>query len=135
MTATGLRYGAAAGVVAALAAALRFQLIEPQSIGILCSGAGAPWWCLPREAVVLAFHFEVMGALALALGVAAFFVDGPRGTRLAWVTLPFAAAGLVLYNATWAAPAILLGFMAVVREPPTATPPAPASRPTPLPRG
>jgi hypothetical protein len=117
MTATGLRYVTAAAAVAALAAVLRFQLVEPQSIGILCSGAGAPWWCLPREAVVLAFHFEVMGALALALGVAAFFVDGPRSTRLAWVTLPLAAPGLVLYNATWAAPAILLGLMAVVRAP------------------
>lgn len=117
MTATGLHYAAAAAVVAALAAVLRFQLIEPQAIGILCSGAGAPWWCLPREAVVLAFHFEVMGALALALGVAAFFVEGPLGTRLAWITLPFAAAGLVLYNATWAAPAILLGLLGVVRAP------------------
>jgi hypothetical protein len=118
MTAAGLRYVAVSAVVAAFAAVLRFQLIEPQSIGILCSGAGAPWWCLPREAVVLAFHFEVMGALALLLGIAAFFDDEPRGTRLAWVALPFAAAGLVLYNATWATPAILLGLMAVVRSRP-----------------
>ncbi len=79
MTVTGLRYVTAAAAVAALAAVLRFQLIEPQSIGILCSGAGAPWWCLPREAVVLAFHFEVMGALALALARAS------RGSRCRWL--------------------------------------------------
>ena len=135
MTAAGLRYVAAAAAVAALAAVVRFQLVEPQALGMLCASADAPWWCVPREAIVLAFHFEVMGVLALALGVAAFFLEGPRATRLAWVTLPFAAAGLVLYNATWAAPAILLGLMAVVRAAPTAAQPAPASPPRLSPRG
>ena len=135
MKGPGLRYLAAAALVAVLAAALRFQLVEPQQIGILCGSAGAPWWCVPREAIVLAFHFEVIGALALALGTAAFFLDGPRATRLAWAALPFAAAGLTLYNATWTAPAILLGLMAVVRAAPTAAQPAPASLPTPPPRG
>ncbi|MCU0766726.1 MAG: hypothetical protein MUE39_05020 [Gammaproteobacteria bacterium] len=124
MTRSGLRYAAVAAGVAALAALLRFQFIEPQALGILCASQAAPWWCLPREAIILAFHFEVVGGIALALGVAAFFLDGPRAVRLAWVTLPFAATGLALYNATWAAPAILLSLMAVVRAPPTATPPA-----------
>lgn len=128
MTRAGLRYAGWAAVVAALALLLRFRFIEPQALGILCSGAEAPWWCLPREAVVLAFHFEVMGVLALVLGIGAFFLEGRIAMRLAWITLPIAATGLVLYNATWAAPALLLGLLATVRAGLPATRLAPAVR-------
>jgi hypothetical protein len=117
MTATlPFRFLVTAAAVVVLALVVRFQLIEPQAIGIACSAAGAPWWCLPREALVLPFHFGVPGVFAFALAAAAFFVDGPWGRRLAWVAMPIAAAGLILYNATWSAPAIVLALLTVVRR-------------------
>jgi hypothetical protein len=111
-----LRLLAVAAGVMVLAAVARFQLIEPQAIGVACAAAGAPWWCLPREALVLPFHFGVPGAIAFALAAAALFVDGPWGRRLAWVAMPIAAAGLILYNATWSAGAIVLALLTVVRR-------------------
>ena len=121
-----LRFLAAAAAVVALAMVVRFQLIEPQAIGIACSAPGAPWWCVPREALVLPFHFGVPGVIALALAVAGFFLDGPWARRLGWIAMPIAAAGLVLYNATWSAPAIVLALLTIVRRPfaATATPSA-----------
>lgn len=111
-----LRFLAVAAGVIALAVVVRFQLIEPQAIGITCSAPGAPWWCLPREALVLPFHFGVPGAIALVLALAGFFMDGPWARRLAWIAMPIAAAGLILYNVTWSAPAIVLALLTVVRR-------------------
>ena len=121
-----LRFLAAAAAVVALAMVVRFQLIEPQAIGIACSAPGAPWWCVPREALVLPFHFGVPGVIALALAVAGFFLDGAWARRLGWIAMPIAAAGLVLYNASWSAPAIVLALLTIVRRPfaATATPSA-----------
>ena len=112
-----LRFLAVAAGVTALAVLARFQLIEPQAIGIACSAPGAPWWCLPREALVLPFHFGVPGVIALMVAAVGFFLDGPWGRRLAWVAMPIAAAGLILYNATWSAGAIVLALLTVVRRP------------------
>jgi len=117
-----LRFLAAATGVMVLAVLVRFQLIEPQAIGITCSAPGAPWWCLPREALVLPFHFGVPGVIAFVLAAAGFFVDGPWGRRLAWIAMPIAAAGLILYNATWSAAAIVLALLTVVRRDGTAGP-------------
>ena len=115
------RFLAVAVGVMALAVLVRFQLIEPQAIGIACSAPGAPWWCLPREALVLPFHFGVPGVIALALAVVGFLLEGPWARRLAWIVMPVAAAGLILYNATWSAPAIVLALLTIVRGPPAAT--------------
>jgi hypothetical protein len=117
MTSAGpLRFLVVTAGVLALAAVARFQLIEPQAIGIACSATGAPWWCLPREALVLPFHFGVPGVIAFVLAAAGFFVDGPWARRLAWIAMPIAAAGLILYNATWSAGAIVLALLTVVRR-------------------
>jgi len=115
------RFLAVAVGVMALAVLVRFQLIEPQAIGIACSAPGAAWWCLPREALVLPFHFGVPGVIALALAVVGFLLEGPWARRLAWIVMPVAAAGLILYNATWSAPAIVLALLTIVRGPPAAT--------------
>lgn len=111
-----LRFLAVAAGVVVLAVAVRFHLIEPQAIGIICAAPGAPWWCLPREALVLPFHFGVPGAVAFVLAGVGFFLDGPWARRLAWGVMPVAAAGLILYNATWSTPAILLALLTVVRH-------------------
>jgi hypothetical protein len=118
MTATlPLRFLVTAAVVVALAVVLRFELIEPQAIGITCAAPAAPWWCLPREVLVLPFHFGVPGVVAFVLAGGGFFLDGPWGPRLAWIAMPVAAAGLILYNATWSAAAFVLALLVVVRQP------------------
>ena len=127
-TAVPIRFVLIATIVVALAAVARFQLIEPEAIGIACSAAGAPWWCLPREVLVLPFHFGIPGVIAAGLAVVAFFTDGPWGRRLAWIAMPIAAAGLILYNATWSGLGIVLALLTVVRRlsAATATPSGPA---------
>ena len=112
-----VRFLAFAAAVVALAVVLRFELIEPQAIGITCAAPAAPWWCLPREVLVLPFHFGVPGVVAFVLAVGGFFLDGRWGLRLAWIAMPVAAAGLILYNATWSAAAFVLALLIVARQP------------------
>ncbi len=61
---------AVAAGAAALAAVLRYQFIEPQALGVACGSSAPPWWCAPREALILAFYHQVPGMLALGAGVA-----------------------------------------------------------------
>ena len=110
------RFVALAALVVALAALARFQLIEPQNLGIACAAPRAPWWCVPREALVLPFHFGIPGLLAFLLGATGFFTEGAWAQRLAWTAMPLAAAGLILYNATWSAPGLLLALLVMARQ-------------------
>jgi hypothetical protein len=111
---------AVAAGAAALAAVLRYQFIEPQALGVACGSSAPPWWCAPREALILAFYHQVPGMLALGAGVVAFLGEGRWATWLGRVAMAVAAMGLFLYNATWAAPALLLTLMATVRRAPPA---------------
>jgi hypothetical protein len=132
MTSRAYRIRVAAAVAAAFAAvfALRYGLVEPEALGHACQAAGAPWWCLPRGAVVQAFHARIPGLASLALGIAAHvpwsafgggarlgrlwaFLDRPR--TLAALALVVGAMGLVLYNATWAAIGFVLGLVRAAR--------------------
>jgi len=117
----------AASLTAALA--VRYGLIEPQALGLACKAAQAPWWCLPREAIIQAFHSGALGFVSLACGVAAHVpwpalvgrglerlgaaLDQPR--LYAALALGLGAAGLVLYNASLAAVGFTLGLIRAVR--------------------
>ena len=107
--------------------ALRFLAIEPEAIGRVCASQGAaldaPFWCAVRQAVILFFHLNVIGGLALAAGAIALV----GGRRAGWRTLaeriharPLAlvAGGLalVLYNAGLGATAVVLGLLAALDE-------------------
>src|SRR5512145_2051443 len=54
---------AIAGAVAAL---LRFYVVEPEGVAHLCSAPDAPWWCAPRAAVIAAFTTNALAVAALA---------------------------------------------------------------------
>jgi hypothetical protein len=107
---------ACAAAAAALASILRYQFIEPQALGVACGASAPPWWCAPREALILTFYHQVPGVLALAAAVFAFLVDGKWAAWVSHAAMVVAAMGLYLYNATWAAPALLLTLMAAVRQ-------------------
>jgi hypothetical protein len=111
---------AVAAAAAALAAALRYQFIEPQALGVACGSSASPWWCGPREVLILTFYHQVPGILALGAASVAFLGEGRWADWLGRVAMVVAAMGLFLYNATWAAPALLLTLMATVRRAPPA---------------
>jgi hypothetical protein len=102
---------AAAFAVAALA---RYGLIEPEGYGFRCAAAGGPWWCAPREGLILAFHSRVIGWAAFALGVVAF-VARQRAAALAAAVA--GACGLVLYNYELSAVGFALGVLVLARRP------------------
>lgn len=117
------------GASLAAALAVRYGLIEPEALGLACRAAPAPWWCLPRGAIILAFHSGALGLVSLACGVAAhvpwrslggtglgsLWADLDRPRLHAGLALGLGAAGLVLYNASLAAIGFTLGLIRAVR--------------------
>lgn len=96
----------------ALAALARYGLVEPEGYGFRCAANG-PWWCAPREALILAFHSGIIGWLALASGAIAF-VARHRPAALAATVL--GACGLVLYDYDLSAVGFALGALVLVRR-------------------
>lgn len=102
-------------VLATLAAAMaiRYQVVEPASVGLLCDPGTGPWWCGLRAAVVMLFGSGALGLLSLGSGLLAHLLDW-RG--LAVLALVAGAAGLVLYNADTAAVGFVIGLLRAVRR-------------------
>jgi hypothetical protein len=102
------------GILAAFAAALaaRYGLVEPEGYGFRCE-SGGPWWCAPRDALIVAFHTKAIGWFALAAGALAFVA---RHRSLATAACVAGAFGLVLYNYDLAAVGFALGALVLVRR-------------------
>ncbi|MFO1364181.1 MAG: hypothetical protein U1F45_17285 [Burkholderiales bacterium] len=105
----------AAIAAAAVAALLRFQFIEPEAYAHLCGAAGAPWWCVPRAALIAAFG---SGALAGAAVGAGLLATATRGAGAGIAAAALGAAGLVLYSVEAGAVGLLLGLLALARPRP-----------------
>jgi hypothetical protein len=107
-------FGAAVlvAIAAAVAAVLRFQVVEPEALAHLCGAAAAPWWCTLRAAVVAAFASQALAIAAVAAGVLAI-VTRRAGAAIAAACL--GAAGLVLYAVEAGAIGFLLGALALAR--------------------
>lgn len=97
---------------------LRYGVIQPESVGILCAQADAPGWCRPREWLILGQYYEVWGWVALASAAVALIISLPRPVlRVALViALLFSALALVLYNTTLGALALVLTLLALLRQ-------------------
>lgn len=115
MRAISLSWAAVPLVLAALAGAMavRYLVVEPASVGLLCDPGTGPWWCSLRAAIVVLFGSGVLGFLSLASGLLAHLLDW-RG--LAVLALVAGAAGLVLYNADTAAAGFVIGLLRAVRR-------------------
>ena len=102
----------------ALAFWLRYGVIQPEAIGLLCAQADAPGWCRPREWLILGQYYEVWGWIAIAGAAVALTVPLPPAVlRIALGTaLLFSALALVLYNTTLGALALVLTLLALLRR-------------------
>lgn len=102
-------------VLAALAGAMaiRYLMVEPAAVGLLCDPGTGPWWCGLRAAVVMLFGSGVLGLLSLAAAVLAHLMNR---RDLALLALVAGAAGLVLYNADTAAAGFVIGLLRAVRR-------------------
>lgn len=101
----------------ALAFWLRYGVIQPQAIGLLCAQAEAPAWCRPREWLILGQYYAVWGWVAVASAALALIALPPALLRILLVTaLLFSALALVLYNTTLGAVALVLALLALLRQ-------------------
>ena len=99
--------------VLALAGLARYRLVEPADLTAVCDAA--PWEgavCTLRSLTVQAFAAQRLGLAAMACALLALV------TRWRWAALTALAlgsAGLVLYSVGWAAPAVLIAALVLVR--------------------
>ena len=116
---------------AAGAAAARFAWVEHAATAAFCDGGGGGLVCALRSAVIQAFIHDRLGSAALALAALAAGLAGWRATTsspgmalglhraqrmLMLAALAASSAGLWLYAAPWAAPALLLAAAVWVGE-------------------
>ena len=97
----------------ALAGLARHRLVEPGDLTAACDAA--PWEgavCTLRSLTVQAFAAQRLGLAAMACALLALV------TRWRWAALTALAlgsAGLMLYSVGWAAPAVLIAALVLVR--------------------
>lgn len=104
---------AAAVAAGAMAAALRYGLIEYEAAHGFCATAAASWPCEVRHVVIVALmHTPALGLVALGLGFLAMFGNNRALIVAAVVT---GALGLILYNVGLGACGLLLGALRAVR--------------------
>ncbi len=97
----------------AAAMGLRYQLVEPAAVGLLCDPGTGPWWCSLRAVAIGLFGSGLIGLASVVAAVLAHALDR-RG--LALVALVTGAAGLVLYNADAAAAGFVIGLLRAIRR-------------------
>jgi hypothetical protein len=96
----------------AIAAGVRYAIIEPPGPAHLCGAPGAPWWCAPRALAAAAFDAGALGFGALAVGVLAILT---RRSAWALAAACLGAAGLLLYAVVTGAVGLLLGLLVLAR--------------------
>ncbi len=102
-----------ATLVITLTYAARHGLVEPPELTARCDAA--PWQgieCILRTVTVQAFVGQRVGIAAFALALLATVT---RWRLAALGALAAGSAGLLLYSLTWAAPAVLLAVLVLVR--------------------
>ena len=117
---------AAAAFAYACGYALRYGLVEPEKLGAACERA-KPWWCAPRTAFIVFTEWNGFGWLSVALAALAVALlvsagrgraaAGPRVHGLATAAMISGGAGLVLYNTTFAAAAVIVALLVLCGRP------------------
>lgn len=103
---------AAVAIALAVAAGVRYAIIEPAGLAHLCGASAAPWWCAPRALAAGVLDAGALGLAAIAAGVVATFA---RSLAWALAAACLGAAGLVLYGVVTGATGFLLGLLVLAR--------------------
>lgn len=109
---------AALGSGLLLAALLRYGILENEAQDLMCRRGGVSGWCRVRATLGWSIHYQLFGLAGLALGVVAWL---PGLRRAAFPALLLAAGGLVIYNATPAALALIIALLAALQPSPAAS--------------
>ena len=105
--------------VAAIAGAcIRYWFYEPDIFGAICYSE-KPWWCIFRTFIAVETRHYGAGWTAMALAAFAFvqIARGKRADGFAFTALVIGGIGLILYDTTLSAPAVLLAALSLVRAP------------------
>lgn len=94
---------------------IRFALMEDDRWVAACLESDVQWECRVRAALGYLIHFRVMAWAALALALGGFFMSRRSGRLLAWLALFVGLPALVLYGASLAVLALVLGGLRLVR--------------------
>ncbi|WP_028696905.1 hypothetical protein [Pseudomonas cremoricolorata] len=107
----------ALGLLLAASYGVRYGLMEDARWVGLCSTPDAYWQCQARSWLGLTIHFQTLGWLALGSGVLAQLIRGRGGRLLGGLALLLGIPALVLYTASLAVFAVVLGGLRLVRAP------------------
>lgn len=91
---------------------LRYGVLQSDVVAARCTATSAPWWCAGRNALGLLIHFRVFGWLAVAAGIASWWIGG---RTLAFIGLAAGVLGLSMYNTDLAAVGGVLALLRAVR--------------------
>jgi len=97
---------------------LRYGVIQPEDLGILCGQTDAPAWCTPRQWLIVAQTYFVWGWVAVVSGALALVIPLPPPLlRLVLaVAVWFSALALILYNTTLGSVGMVLTLLALLRR-------------------
>ena len=96
----------------AVAATVRYGLIEREDLGLVCQSASPPWWCALRLLVIQAFIHDVFGLSSVALAALAAW---RRSAVAAILAVAIGTFGMVLYGFTWSGVGVLGGALVLAR--------------------
>jgi hypothetical protein len=104
------------------ALAIRYGLMQSDTLGALCAGGTDDCRCALRTWLPQLFIDQRIGWLALASGALALLSGSRPFARIALLS---GAAGLVLYSTDYAAAGLLLGLLVLVSPPRVSAEPKP----------
>jgi hypothetical protein len=106
---------AVAAAALGLAAYMRYQLVEPASVGLVCDAGATTILCMIRRAFVLTFVWNGFGTAALIATANALVRPSVFAVAVA---LAFGMLGVVLYNTQLSALALALLPLVLARPTP-----------------
>jgi hypothetical protein len=107
---------AAAAAALGLAAYMRYHLVEPASVGLVCDAGAQTAVCIIRRGFVLAFVWNGFGIVALIATAVALYRPSIPAVAVA---LAAGLLGVVLYNTQLSALALALLPLVLARPAPT----------------
>ncbi|MNO70612.1 hypothetical protein D3C76_615020 [compost metagenome] len=100
----------------AAAYGVRLMLMEDGQWVAICAEQVSRWECEARAGLGLLIHFKVIASVALGAALLAFIVPARAGWWLAALALFLGLAGLALYTASFAALAVVIAGLRLVRQ-------------------